>query len=75
MPGAGVLALAGKQVAPKTVEVPAASTVALKVKAKGKGKKKLKRRGRLKAKLTVTFTPTGGVAKAQPKTVKLKRKG
>jgi len=81
VPGPGDLAMAGKNVKPQRtahsrnarVAVSAAGPVTLKIKAKGKAKKKLKQKGKAKLKLSVTYTPTGGAANTQAKTVKLKK--
>ena len=84
VPGAGTLDLTGKGVKTqrpaisppyaRTKPVAAAGTVKLAVKPTGKKKKKLKRRGKVKVKANVTFTPTGGTAANQTKSIKLKRK-
>jgi len=84
VPGPGTLTLTGKGVAsqrPVGVSRPATAArtvsapgiVNLLVKAKGKTKKTLFSTGKAKIKLTITFTPTGGSAASQTKTVKLKK--
>ena len=82
VPGPGTLSSTGKKVkaqrpareARASKEVTAAGTVRLLVKAKGKAKKKLNKTGKLKVKVKVTYTPTGGAANTQPKTLKLVKK-
>jgi hypothetical protein len=81
VPGPGELTLSGAGVASqrparptRSMPVTGAGVVNLLVKPKGKTKKKLKKAGKAKAKLTITFTPTGGTANVQQKTVKLKKK-
>jgi hypothetical protein len=81
VPGAGELTLTGAGVASQRLARPAVSmpvtgagVVDLLVKPKGKTKKKLNKAGKAKAKVTITFTPTGGSANVQQKTVKLKKK-
>ena len=43
------------------------------VKSKGKQKKKLNNAGKVKVKITVTYTPTGGTASSQIKSLVLKK--
>ena len=43
------------------------------VKAKGKAKKKLKKKGKATVKVMISYTPTGGTASSQDRTVKLKK--
>jgi hypothetical protein len=83
VPGPGMLTLSGKGVKPqrpgvagrsRARTVGAAGTVKLRIVARGKAKKKLLRTGSAKLKLTITFTPNGGSANAQPKTVRLKKR-
>jgi hypothetical protein len=83
VPGPGSLDLTGKGVKAQRTgavarlpakAVTAAGTVKLKIVPKGKTKKKLSKSGSAKVKLTVTFTPTGGAAASQKKTVKLKKR-
>jgi hypothetical protein len=82
VPGAGTLSLSGKGVvnqeasasraaSGKTGAMTSASTLKLLVKPKGKAKRKLSRRGKAKVIAVVTFTPAGGPAVAQPRSVKL----
>jgi hypothetical protein len=49
-------------------------TVKLLVKPRGKAKRKLRAKGKAKVVVTITFTPNGGVANAQTKTVRLRKK-
>jgi hypothetical protein len=51
--------------------VSGAGTVRLLVKAKGKAKSKLARTGKARVKVTVTFAPSGGLAAAQRRAVRL----
>ncbi len=81
VPGAGDLTLTGpKVVAQRPARGPASRPVTgpgvvdLAVKPNAKTKKKLKRTGKVKVKVAITFTPTGGTANVQTKTIKLKRK-
>jgi hypothetical protein len=83
VPGAGTLALTGPGVVeqPRPAAQPGsnaaattvggAGTVRLLVKAKGKAKRKLARTGKAKVKVTVTFTPSGGLAAVQGRSVRL----
>jgi hypothetical protein len=82
VPGPGKLALGGRGIRHQRAAAGAASararavseagTVKLTVRAKGKAKRKLDRTGKVKVKAKVTFTPTGGAAHTDTKTVKLK---
>jgi hypothetical protein len=74
VPGPGTLLLGGAGVAPTSTTVSAAGTVSLRVKASGPKKKRLRKTGKAKLTLSVTFTPTGGVANTQPKTVTLRKR-
>ncbi len=82
VPGPGRLSLTGKKVkhqrptrgATTSKAVAAAGTVKLLVKAKGKAKKKLNTTGKAKVQVKISYTPTGGAANTQPKTVKLVKK-
>jgi virginiamycin B lyase len=84
VPGPGTLVLSGKglkQQRPRqsagarvSKAVSAAGTVKLRVVPKGRTKRKLRRTGRAKVRPTITFTPTGGSAAAQRKTIKLVRR-
>ncbi len=84
VPGAGTLDLSGSGVKPQRPVVPGPvsnpkpvagpGAVKLSIKATGKKKKSLKKKGKVKLKVKVTFTPTGGSAASQAKSVKLKRK-
>jgi YVTN family beta-propeller protein len=81
VPGPGSLKLKGSKVKSqrpargagdglaKTVK--AAGTVKLKIVPKGKAKKKLNKAGKAKVKVKVTYTPTGGIANAKSKKIKL----
>jgi hypothetical protein len=83
VPGAGTLVLTGpgvvKQALPAgqpgssaaAMTVSGAGTVRLLVKAKGKAKSKLARTGKARVKVTVTFAPSGGLAAAQRRAVRL----
>jgi hypothetical protein len=83
VPGPGKLTLGGKGVRPQRPltsrlaaparAVTAAGVVKLIIKAAGKAKKKLRRTGKAKVRIKVTFTPTGGSAALQSRTVKLKK--
>ncbi len=75
VPGAGVVDLSGKYIAPQHVEKTEPGNAKLTVKPKGKAKKTLKSRGKAKLTATVTFTPTGGEASGQTTKVKLKLAG
>lgn len=83
VPGAGTLTLTGKGIAkqrmgrlsgPVAKTVTKAGKVNLTVRPKGKTKKKLKKKGKAKVKLTIGFTPTGGTAGTQAKSVTLKQR-
>jgi hypothetical protein len=81
VPGPGTIVLAGRGVvgegptgrssATTSKAIAAAGVVKLKIKAKGKAKRKLGRTGKAKLKVKVTYTPTGGTANTQAKTIKL----
>jgi hypothetical protein len=83
VPGPGKLTLGGKGIRPgraapgtsaaRVRAVSEAGTVTLTVHAKGKAKRKLDRTGKVKVKAKVTFTPTGGSARTDTKTVRLKK--
>jgi hypothetical protein len=80
VPGPGTLVLGGNGVVKKRVggasaskAVGAAGKVTLLIKAKGAKKQKLNDTGKVTVKPKVTYTPTGGIAKTQKKTVKLKK--
>ncbi|MGH2987736.1 MAG: hypothetical protein ACRDLO_13760 [Solirubrobacterales bacterium] len=86
VPGPGALDLSGKGLrrqrpvgrdggaAAAAKPVAGAGTVKLKVKPKGKKKRKLKRKGEVKVKPIVTYTPTGGTAASQQRSLRLKKK-
>ncbi len=83
VPGPGTLSLSGKGVVGQRLarharvsaarKVGKAGTVKLTVKAKGKAKRKLNSTGKAKVKAKVTFTPTGGTAKTERKSITLKK--
>jgi len=73
VPGPGTLALGGKGVKKATRKVAAAGKAALPVKAAGKALKKLNGKGSVALKAKVTFTPSGGSARTEPKSVTLKK--
>lgn len=73
VPAAGRLALSGKGIAPQSRNAEAGVSK-LTVKAKGKAKSKLKKKEKLKVKIAVVFTPTGGQAVSETKSVTLKLK-
>jgi hypothetical protein len=81
VPGPGNLTLGGPGVVKKRVgggataskAVPAAGKVTLLIKAKGAKKQKLNDTGKVTVKPKITYTPTGGVAKTQTKSVTLKK--
>jgi hypothetical protein len=72
VPGAGSVALQGKDLRPGSRSATGAGELTLKVKAKGALRDKLEERGKAKASLQVTFAPTGGDANTRSKRVKLK---
>lgn len=83
IPGPGNLALGGNGIVKKRLAgdggavaskaVGAAGKVTLLIKAKGRKRAKLNDTGKVTVKAKVIFTPTGGVAKTQTRTVKLKK--
>ena len=73
VPGPGTLTLTGKGVVKQTKTPTTAATVNLLVKSKGKQKKTLNNAGKVKVKITVTYTPTGGTASSQIKSMVLKK--
>ncbi len=75
LPGPGTIALAGKGVVGKPAKaVSAAGVVKLQIKAKGKSRRSLSRVGKVKVNAKVTYTPTGGIANTEAKTIKLLRR-
>ena len=77
VPGAGSLKVADvkkkkKRVKAKTLTATAAGAVKLSLQPTGSAKKTLQEKGKLKLKVKVTFTPTGGLAATQQKTLTLK---
>jgi hypothetical protein len=70
----GTLTLSGKLAKRQSKTVAAASAVKLPIVAKGKAAKALKKKGKAKLALEVIFTPTGGAAATQTKTVVLHKK-
>jgi hypothetical protein len=84
VPGAGKVTLTGKGVVKQRPgrrdrgtlarTVGKAGKVKLLVKAKGKRKRKLNSKGKVRVKVKVAFTPRGGSANAQRKTIKLRKK-
>ena len=74
VPGAGTLTLTGKGVVKQAKTPTAAATVNLLVKSKGKQKKRLNNAGKVKVKISVTYTPTGGTASSQIKSLVLKKR-
>lgn len=76
VPGAGALALSGKNIAGKKVAVKsgASSTVKLVIKAKGKAKQSLGKTGVAKVTAKVAFTPTEGPKQTASKKLKLVKK-
>jgi YVTN family beta-propeller protein len=85
VPGPGSLKLKGSEVKSQRAargaggslakSVKAAGTVKLKIIPKGKAKKQLKKSGKAKVKVKVTYTPTGGIANAKTKKLKLIKRG
>jgi hypothetical protein len=73
VPGAGSLVLSGKQVAKVRKSAAAAGKVKLQVMPKGSAKDALAKKGKAKVKVKVTFTPVGGEASAQAKSVTLRK--
>jgi TolB protein len=73
VPGAGKLVLAGKGVKKATKAVAAKGKATLTVKATGKALGKLNSKGAVALKAKVTFTPAGGSARTEPKSLTLKK--
>jgi DNA-binding beta-propeller fold protein YncE len=73
VPGPGGLVLKGKGIGTIRRAVRAAGKLKLLVKPTGKAKRKLAKTGAVRLKAKVTFTPTGGTAATQVKTLRLKR--
>jgi len=71
--GPGTLLLKGKTVKRQTKTAGAAGVIKLPLIAKAKARKALKNTGKAKLKFEVSFTPSGGIAAAQTKSVVLKR--
>lgn len=77
VPGAGKLKVADvkkkkKRIKAKTLTAATAGAVKLSLQPTGSAKQTLKEKGKLKLKVKVTFTPTGGIAATQQKTLTLK---
>jgi DNA-binding beta-propeller fold protein YncE len=73
VPGPGRLLLKGKGIRTVRRAVRAAGKVRLPINPTGKAKRALARTGTIRLKAKVTFTPTGGTAATQVKTLRLKR--
>jgi hypothetical protein len=71
--GAGTLLLKGKSVKRQTKTASAAGVIKLPLTAKAKARKALKNTGKAKIKFEISFTPNGGTAATQTKSVVLKR--
>ena len=85
VPGPGTLTLSGKGIVPRrparraravsrATEVSTAGTVNLLIKARGRVKTILNKKGKVKVKIRVTFTPAGGVAAGQARSITLRKK-
>jgi hypothetical protein len=72
LPDPGKLVLAGKGVKKVTKTAKKAGSVQLPVAAAGQARKKLKETGKVKLPAKLTFTPSGGSARAQSKSLTLK---
>jgi hypothetical protein len=72
--GAGAVKLVGKNVSSQRSKIGKSTRVKLTVKPKGRAKRSLKRKGKVAVKVTITFTPTGGTATSQNRSILLKRK-
>jgi hypothetical protein len=73
IPSAGTLTLTGKQLVKQKRSRKGPGTIKLLIKAKGKARKALIRKGKARVKATVSFTPTGGSAASQVKSMVLKQ--
>ena len=71
--GPGTVLLQGKSVKRQTKAASAAGVIKLPLVAKAKARKALKKTGKAKVKFEISFTPSGGVAAAQTKSVVLKK--
>jgi hypothetical protein len=71
VPGAGKLALSGRNLRGATKYPGAEGKTRLPVKPKGKARRKLRRTGHARVRARVTFTPTGGIPRTQAKTIRL----
>jgi hypothetical protein len=71
--GPGTLLLNGKSVKRQTKTISAAGVIKLPLVAKAKARKALKNTGKAKVKFEISFTPSGGIAAAQTKSVVLKK--
>lgn len=71
--GPGTVLLQGKSVKRQTKTVSAAGVIKLPLVAKAKAHKALKKTGKAKVKFEISFTPSGGIAAAQTKSVVLKK--
>jgi len=72
--GPGLLAVSGKKVKTRSESASQAGKVILPLLAKGKARSTLRKSGKVKVGFSLAFTPTGGIAATQAKSVTLKRK-
>jgi sugar phosphate isomerase/epimerase len=73
VPGAGRLALEGKGVAGRSLDVAAAGEVMVPIKARGPALRRLRRSGRVAVSAELTYTPASGAAQTDAVQVKLVR--
>lgn len=74
VPGAGLIALSGRQVKQVSRTASGMATVTMEITPTGKLARKLKKSGKATVSVSATFTPTGGTSNTVVKTVKLSRK-
>jgi hypothetical protein len=72
MPGPGVLALGGPEIRTADREVAAAGPINIAVFLRGDARKRLQMSGHVRVKVSETFTPTGGGAASESRTVNFK---
>jgi hypothetical protein len=72
--GPGALAVSGAKIKSRSTVATQPGKVTLPIVAKGKARKALRNRGKAQVGFLLTFTPSGGVAATQAKSVTLKKK-
>ncbi|MCD4523510.1 hypothetical protein [Nocardioides sp. cx-173] len=74
VPGVGTTTLAGRGVAPVSLDSARARTLSLPVVARGAARRTLLRKGRVTVRVTVTYRPNGGAARSVTTSVTLRKR-